>query len=148
MLETGSLELSAVDGEVRLRATSDGPAATVALPPGDCEILASYTHDGSVLALSVGDDSDRVTGAAPTILGLYTSDPASVTGVDITTQETGLAPSWAGGRSGWSPWSPCSPGRRCCGFRARGRGPSCRGSPRWTASSPPACWPSPSSRLP
>lgn len=94
MLDTGSLDLSVVGGEVRLRSTSDGPAATVGLPPGDCEILATYTHDGSVLELTVGDDRDEITAAAPTILGLYTSNPASVTRVDLTTQATGLAPSW------------------------------------------------------
>lgn len=94
MLDTGSLGLSVVDGEVRLQSSPDGPAAEVSLPPGDCEILATYTHDGSGLELSVGDDRDEVAVAAPKIFGLYTSDPPSVTSVDITTQETGLAPSW------------------------------------------------------
>ena len=94
LLSTGGLELSVAGDEVLLETDPDGPTARVALPPGDCDVLATYTHDGSVLSLSAGDVRDEVTAAEPTILGLYTAEPPGVTGVDITTQETGLAPSW------------------------------------------------------
>ncbi|MEO5662342.1 MAG: hypothetical protein ABIR39_03590, partial [Nocardioides sp.] len=94
LVSTGSLELSAVDDAVQVQTAPTGPIAKVALPPGDCTVVATYTHEGSKLEISAGEDRDEVAVAAPVILGLYTSDPPSVTSVDITTQETGLARSW------------------------------------------------------
>lgn len=94
MLTTGTLELFVLDGEVGFRATPDGRTATLDVPSGDCEILGSYDLDSSTLSLSVGDEDVEITVDPPTIYGLYTTDPPSVSRVDLTTQDTALAPSW------------------------------------------------------
>lgn len=94
LLSTGSIDLSVVDDVVVLQSAADGPRAEADLPSGDCVIRAAYAHETSLLQLSVGDVRDEVVVDPPAIQGLYTTDPASITKVDIATQETGLAPSW------------------------------------------------------
>lgn len=103
MLTTGSIELFAVDDEVSFRATPGGPTAQLGLPAGECTIRATYTLDPSRLRLTVDGAEDEVAVDPPGIYGLYTTDPPSVSRVDLTTQETGLAPSegrWLVGLAG------------------------------------------------